>query len=260
MIEYAANTTIGIKANGKNTLSGTGVFFAFETSRGKVYSVITAKHLLRDAQSISFYFLEEDKNARVLYDKPQEITIEKSNLNIIDHPDSSVDLAMIPIASILDFFHKRNVRLSHHPITENVVPKDSIVQLLNVVETVLMVAHPAGLGQELNHVALITKGNTATPPFIFLNGKKETMISAAQFDGASGAAVFIHQSNDADRYDQRMEGQRILLLGINTATYTKGFTERTYPENNVPQEDVGVVIRSERILEFKKAIERTIKK
>lgn len=260
LMEYTTNSTVRLEVVGKNTHNGTGLLFVFETAGGRVPSLITARHLLDDAQTISFYFLEADANNAVQYNKPQQITIAKSDLKIINHPDKDVDLVMIPIVSILSYFSKKNITISYHPLTENTIPNDSVLNRFTTVEDVLMVGHPAALHKTLNHVALVKQGTTATPAFLDVTGKKELLINIATYDGASGAPVFAYQRNNIDRFDLRMDGQRMLLLGINTATYTKGYQEKVYPENNMATEDVGVVIKSTRILDFKKEIERTVRK
>lgn len=256
LIEYAANTTVGIRVEGKETINATGFFFVFNTDKGLAPSVITSRHILADAKTITFFFLEADAKNFPLYTKPQQITINKSDLKLIEHPDSSVDLVMIPIVSVLTYFSDKKITISYHALGDDNILKDSAAQIFRPMENVLVVGHPGGLQKELNNASLVNMGVTATPVFLDHNRKKEFLISVPSYDGAAGAPVYIYQNSNFDRNDVRMDGQRILLAGITSATYSKGFKERVYPENKMPQENVSIVIKAERIMEFKKLLIR----
>ena len=260
-MEYASNTTIGIKVEGKETINGTGFFFVFNTDKVIAPSIITSKHILADAKTITFFFLEADAKNFPLYTKPQQITINKSDLKIIEHPDSSVDLAMIPIVSVLSYFSNKKITISYHALSDDNILKDSAAQRFRPLENVLLVGHPAGLEKELNNTSLTNMGVTATPVFRDHNNKKEFLITIPSYDGAAGAPVYAYQNSNFDRNDVRMDGERILLAGIHTATYSKGFKERIYPEDkkNVLHENVSIVIKAERIREFKRLLNTIVK-
>jgi hypothetical protein len=57
--------------------------------------------MLEKAITISFVFLEADKNGMPLYDKQQTATIKQTELPIFYHPEITVDLAIIPISLFL---------------------------------------------------------------------------------------------------------------------------------------------------------------
>jgi hypothetical protein len=254
LTEYVANTTIGIQANGKKIVNGTAFFFVFETNKGLVPSVITSKHLLEDAESITFFFLEENANRFPQYGRTQQITIKRSDLAVINHPDAQLDLVVIPVTSIITYFSNKKILISYHPLSETVIAKDSMMKTLNPVENVFLIGYPAEIKKELEGTPLIKKGITATPLFIDFDKKKEFLIDIAAYNGSGGAPVFVYQNSNSDRNDQRMEGQRILLAGISTATWTKGFAERIYPDDRRDQENTSIIIKAERILEFKKVL------
>lgn len=241
--EYTTNTTIGIRANGTQTINGTGLFFTFQTTKGAVPSVITSRRLLEDAQSITFFFLESNFAGMPQYGRMQEITLNKPDLVVFNHPDKDVDLSLIPLTGVLTHFINKKITISFHPITENVIARDSLSKTLNPVETVYLVGYPSGSRKELGGTPFVKRGITATPLFADYNQRKEFLIDIPFYDGQLGAPVYIYQNGNVDRNDQRMDGQRILLAGISTSSFTEA--------------GATVAVKASRILEFKKLLEET---
>ncbi len=277
MLEYLVNTTIKIQTidsialvNNKEVsfgAEGTGFFFLFQTEKGKVPAIVTTKSLLQHAISISFLFLEADKDNVPLYDKQQKVTIQKAALPIFYHPNNSVDLVVIPINPLLDYFNNKKINISYHTLDDTVVPDDSIMQTLNVIEDVYMIGHPVGLGAELNGRPVVTKGVTATPMFFDHNNQKEFLLSIPEYDGADGAPILLYQSNYSNRFDApRKLMQRVFLVGINYATYTKGFKEKLAPlsvhaipystvtETPAVYEDMGIILKPQWLFDFRKIL------
>jgi hypothetical protein len=277
MLEYLLNTTVKIQTVdsmarvGDKDISygveGTGFFFQFQTEKGKVPAIVTTKQVIQKALTITFLFLEADKAGKPLYGKQQKITIKKTELPIFYHPDNNVDLVVIPINPLLDYFGKQNIHISYHTLDDTVVPNDSTMQTLNVIEDLFMIGHPAGLATELNGRPLVRKGVTATPMFFDHDNKKEFLLSIPVYDGSAGAPVLLYQSNYSNRFDApRKLTQRVLLVGINAATYTKGFKEKTVPlsTHTIPYnaetvapvlyEDIGIIIKPQWLFDFKKIL------
>jgi hypothetical protein len=253
LTEYVTNTTIGIQANGKKPVSGTAFFFVFQTKNGSVPSLITSRHLLDDALTVTFFFIESNFAGIPQYGKTQEITINKSDLAVINHPDNDVDLAMIPVTSVLTYFLNKKITISYHPVNESAIPRDSLMKTLNPIENIYLIGYPGGIQKELAGIPFVKKGITATPVFLDFGKKKEFLVDISSYEGSGGAPVFIYQNGNTDRNDQRMDGQRLLLVGVNSATFSKDFRERIYPDDVrcISRENTSVVIKAERILEFK---------
>lgn len=272
MLEYVYNATIRIQTidsvvrKGNRDIvygeNGTGFFFLFETGKGKLPSIVTNKHILSSAVSISFFFVEADTAGNTLYGKEQKISFKKTDVAVFDHPDPAVDLVIIPIKPLLDYFNKQKLTVSFHPLTETVIPKDSAANTFNPLEDLYMLGYPSGLQNELRSSPFVSKGVTATPLFLDHNNKKEFLAGIPVYDGSAGAPVIVYQANSLGRYDEQTPGYRFLLAGINSGTYTKNFRERVvvpgkYPteEQTTPQyENVCIIIKSQRLLEFKKVL------
>ena len=270
MLEYTYNATVKIqtvdsavkKAGAGDIIqgeNGTGLFFVFETDKGQVPVIVTNRHVIRSAVSITLFFLEADNNDVINYAKQQKITFRTADLPMFYHPDENIDLAIIPINPILAYLAKQKINISFHPLGEAFIPKDSIANMTNPMEELFMLSHPAALQNELNGRPLLSKGITATPLFLDHNNRKEFLADLTSYDGSAGAPVILYQANNLTRYDERMSGHRIILAGIYTASFSKGLRERIYPGHypatgETAHENIGVVIKSQKLLDFKKVL------
>lgn len=253
MFEFLTNTTVRIEASDVNNIkNGTGFFFLFETNNGNLPSIVTNKHLLENAVNITVFFLEATANGLPAYGKTQHITLKRSDIVIFDHPDATVDLAIIPVASILNYLTRQKIAISYRTLSQSIIPKDTVVNSLRPIEDVYMIGYPAVLQKELNGTPLVKKGITATPFYLDHNKRKEFLTDITGYNGCGGSPVIIYQTNNNDRYDERMDGQRMMLAGIATATYTKDFAERIYFDEITKgaNEPVSIIIKSQRLLDF----------
>jgi hypothetical protein len=270
MMEYLYNTTVKIQtidsvvkkagtsiSYGSN---GTGFFFTFETSKGSLPAIVTSRSIVNTAESLSFFFLESGETGIPIYSKQSMVTLKRSALPIFYHPDPSVDLAIIPVNPIIEYLQKQKITISYHSLNESVIPTDSITNTFNPSEDLYVISSPQGLEQELNSLPIMSKGTTATPLFLDHFKKKEFLAEIAVYEGSTGAPVIAYQANNNTRYDEAMTGHRVLLVGILSGTYTKGFQQRivlkgSYPkEQMIAHENMGVVIKAQRLLEFKKLL------
>ena len=125
-----------------------------------------------------------------------------------------------------------------------------------------MIGYPNGIWDSVNNMPIFRKGTTATNPLIDYNGKKEIMIDIAAFPGSSGAPVLIfNEGGYRDKKGNMYWGNsRIILLGVlyagpqATATGEIIMTpniQRPIAVSHIPN-NLGLVIKSERILELEK--------
>lgn len=277
MIEYIVNAAVKIQTvdsvvirDGKEVSFGgyaTGLFFLLESNKGKVPTIITTKTAIASAQSVTFFFLDADTSGLPVYGNLRPVTIARNELAILFHPEAEVDLAMILINPILDYLQKQKIRISYHNLDESLIPNDSVMNTLNVIDDLLMIGHPAGVRPELNGVPFIKKCVSATPMFLDYQNKKEFMADIPVYDGSSGAPVVLYQPlNYSNRFDQRTPAQRVLLVGINYAALSGGYRQKTIPRllhrlsgrEQEPTEklfDAAIIIKSQKILDFKKLLE-----
>ena len=176
----------------------------------------------------------------------------------------------MPIASILKAYAKNGKNLFYFGYEEEYIPNDSIRNTIGAIEDILMIGYPFGLRDTKNDLPIIRRGLTATPAYLNYNSLQEFLIDMSVYPGSSGSPVIIYNpmtftTRNGGYY---MRG-RIILLGINYATYARDFEGKIIPKSSYNIKDslmvktpipynIGIVIKSERLLEFKPLLE-TIK-
>jgi hypothetical protein len=275
MLEYLANTTIkiqtvdSISGDGNNTVSyggdGTGFFFLFQTAQGNVPAIVTTKRMVEKAISISFVFLEANKDGMPLYNKQQTVTVKKTELPIFYHPEKNVDLVVIPINPLLEYFNRKKININYRTLDDSVIPSDSVMQTLPSFENFYLLGHPSGISAALAGKPLLRKGVTATALYLDYDHQKEFLGSVPVYDGDAGAPLLVYETNYSNRYDApRSGGERVFLVGINYGTYTKNFGEKVVPrsihiipgkaDSNIVYENISIAIKAQKLLDFKKIL------
>ena len=199
----------------------TGFFLTFPLEEGEDRSVpvlVTNKHVTKDAKQLTIWVSAKDENGDAIDKTKVEITIDDVATNTIMHPDSDVDLCIIPIARILEATEqttKTNLFLRNFPLS--IVMTDDKANTLDAVEDIMMVGYPNGLWDEKNNRPIFRYGITATDPKVDYNGKREFMIDCACIQGSSGSPVIVyHKGLSTDKFgkDAKIGGVDASLLGI----------------------------------------------
>jgi hypothetical protein len=243
--------------------SGTGFFFTFNSSKGNIPVIVTNKHVIKDSEKGILYFKTKDTTGLPNYNKIEKIEIDKFKERWILHPDTSVDIAILPIAPILNTYLKMGKPLFYFGYEEQYIPNDSIRNTICSIEDILMIGYPFGLRDTKNDLPIIRRGVTATPAYLNFNSLQEFLIDMSVYPGSSGSPVVIYNpmtftTRNGGFY---MKG-RLILLGINYATYARDFEGKIIPKASYNIEDslivktpipynIGIVIKAERLLEFK---------
>lgn len=273
--EILINSTIKIECIEKDTAkgkisykrtSGTGFFFSFLAPGGLSYNVIvTNKHVIKDAVRGTLYFKLSNAAGYATFGKTQAITINDFSSRWISHPDTTVDLAIMMLKPVED-----EVRLIKHVdlytlgFNESMLPNDSMLKDINAIEDILMIGYPYGLRDTINDLPIVRKGTTATPVYLDYMGKKQFLIDMPVFGGSSGSPILIYNHSIwTPRHGRAMSGTRLILTGINVATFLRDFSGTIYPkvsqnitdslmsQTTIPLYNLGIIIKSQRLLEFK---------
>ena len=266
--EQLIHTTIRILSVGddKSISTGTGFFFRYDIKNMNVPVIVTNKHVVKKAKKIILKFstsLEEN----FIPGKQQTVDIEVNETSFIMHPDEDVDLCLIPIAFILS--HKFEQELHIIFLTkEKIITNDYIKSSISNIEDITLIGYPDGIIDEYNNLPIVRKGITATSLKYNFNNKKEFLIDSAIYGGSSGSPVFIFNQGSYSVGKSLYAGDRLFLIGIVYAvaqhivngqlkivqvpSVNVPFTE-TYIPNNL-----GVVIKSERLLDFEAILSNLI--
>jgi len=126
-----------------------------------------------------------------------------------------------------------------------------------------MIGYPYGLRDKTNDLPIVRKGITATPPYLNYNSQQEFLCDIPVYPGSSGSPILIfNQGSYSSRNGSLYLNTRLLLLGINYATYNKNYDGKIVPKAMYNVNDslkvitaipynIGIVIKSQRILDFK---------
>jgi hypothetical protein len=131
----------------------------------------------------------------------------------VRHPDTNVDLAVMPIGPIMEQLRQKNKTIDWAPIYPDMIPSQTDLKEYGVFEDVKFVGYPIGMWDEKHNLPIVRRGMTASDPTVDYNGRREFLIDAAVFPGSSGSPVYIADDNATFRAgDLRMP--QVKLLGI----------------------------------------------
>lgn len=216
--EQLLHNTIRIECITPNgTSTGSGFFFSYLLDGGvSVPVIVTNKHVVRNSLTGKLRFTLADANNTPLYGQHKVCDVNNFQQCWIPHPDSNIDLCILPINPILHVENTAGNRLFHVSITKNEILSLKEEVDLNAIENIIMVGCPNGIWDQANNLPLIRQGITATHPSFNFNNEEEFMIDAACFNGSSGSPVFLYNENGYhDKQGNYFVGaNRVKLLGI----------------------------------------------
>src|SRR5215217_2676804 len=207
--------THGLQGQG----SGTGFFvnFSAEEAGKSMPLLITNKHVIDNAETgtIRFNIRGGDKGVP-LPDRFFDLTIGGIRNSFVYHPDANVDLAALPLASII----KHLEDLGNPPFIlsagEDYIATKADLADADVCTDIVMIGYPNGLWDQTNNKPILRRGITATSPSVPFDGKPHFLIDCACFPGSSGSPVFMYNPTGyTDRAGAHHLGTpRIKLIGV----------------------------------------------
>jgi hypothetical protein len=220
---------------------------------------VTNKHVIEGASVCTLIFTLADAQGRPINTIHHRVDIPDIQLAWKFHPDDSVDLCAMPIATIIKILQSKGINPFYVPFDNSFIPNDLQRGELNSLEEIVMIGYPDGLWDSVNNKPIFRKGITATHANIDYEGKKEFLIDAACFPGSSGSPVVIYNEfgyHDGKQF--KLGIRRLLLIGIlyagpqhvvvgNTRVIEQA--KKTISVSNIPN-NLGCVIKSERLSYF----------
>lgn len=272
--EQLAFSTVRLEVlrSDKKKAYGTAFIFSFlQDSIGDVPVIVTNKHVIKKGIKGTFILTQTNSDGTPNLVSHIPIVLDNFESRWILHPDTTIDIAVMPIAPVLIDAAAKGVRPFYRKINKNLIPSDDNLKQLNAIEEVIMVGYPVGLIDNQNNYPIFRKGITATHPNLKYNGKDEFMIDAACFPGSSGSPVFLlNQGNYGTREGSLVAGERIYFLGIlyggpqytangeikilNIPAVTDTITQTNIPIN------LGNIIRSRQLLQFENIFKQLLNK
>lgn len=261
--EQLAHSTVRIECEiGGGVGTGTGFFYSLDRNGDQhVPVIVTNKHVVSGARKGRFLLTLQGPDDLPLVGSHRAFELDNFEQRWLPHPDSSVDLCVMPIAPLLAEAEKANTKFFFSTLDKTLVPSAADVEDMVGLESVTMVGYPNGLWDRTNNLPIFRRGVLATDYKRDWNGKKEFLIDAACFPGSSGSPVLLF---DIGAYQSRkgnfIGASRIKLLGVLYAgpqhtvegdiqivqvpTQQKAVSLAGIPNN------LGIIIKSEQLLAF----------
>lgn len=271
--EQLAHSTVRIECESKTGQigTGTGFFFRFAMS-GQIHvpAIITNKHVVGGAVKGKFHLTLANDSGQPIPKSHHIFQFGGFEQMWIPHPDTDVDLCVMPIAPLQEVAAKENRKLFYVALDKSLVPTQAEMDDMVLMEEITMVGYPNGIWDEVNNMPVFRRGISATHPNLDWNGKPEFLIDAACFPGSSGSPVFLfNQLGFATKSGGMVIGpSRLKLLGILYAgpqhTVTGEIKIIEVPTQNVPlavstiPNNLGMVIKSTKLDAFETMFQKIV--
>ena len=160
--------------------TGTGFFFKFlDDGRSHVPVIVTNKHVVRNSVVGAFHLTRKNPDGSAAVGNHLRIEFEKFESLWIFHPDDSVDLAVMPVASVMNRASEKGVNFFYMSLDPALIPNNETVEDLTGFDDIIMVGYPNGLWDSSNNLPILRAGATATHPKYNYEGKPYFLIDCA---------------------------------------------------------------------------------
>ncbi|MEZ8363420.1 serine protease [Vibrio cyclitrophicus] len=206
-----------VENNDGSKSTGTGFIYTVNSkSQGATIPfLVTNFHVIKNAKIALVEFIEA-KDGKP--DKEQKVRVEISGQQLRQFVDTTNDLAVYPIAPILNQFSNAGKSIFYRTIEPTMIPAPAVINELGAIEDVTFIGYPSGIYDFKNSSPLVRKGITSSPIWNDFNGSSCFLIDAGVFPGSSGSPVFIYNQGSYASQNGIVVGTRLLFIGIITET------------------------------------------
>ncbi|MCA3906947.1 trypsin-like peptidase domain-containing protein [Vibrio vulnificus] len=242
-----------IENNDNSKSTGTGFIYTLESKSGEgiVYPfLVTNYHVIHKADRVLIEFIEGNDTGPV---RDKKMRVELDGEFSRQFVDTSHDLAVIPLAPILNQFASSGKTVFYRTISPNMIPTSEQANEFSAIEDVTFIGYPSGIYDFKNSSPLVRKGITSTPVWNDFKGEKCFLIDAGVFPGSSGSPVFIYNEGSYTTSQGIAIGSRLLFLGIISETIIRndGVSSNVYL-------GLGKVIKAQVLQNFVSGIARQL--
>lgn len=240
--------------------SGTGFIFLHKYKNVDALSIVTNKHVVKNAVKGGITFMKKKDKKPTLGDS---FRIEFDNFEQLwkGHDDPNIDVTVTPLIPLLEQIKKNhNVDIYYNHVSSENIPTLSQTNEIDAIEDITFVGYPNGIWDRQNYTPILRRGTTATHYCIDFENEKKFLIDASVFGGSSGSPVFLYNSGSyTNKGGGLIAGSRLYFLGIVAAVFYRNSINEivsvSIPTSNknvsVGQEmiDLGIVFKAITITE-----------
>lgn len=243
--------------------AGTAFIFSYQQEEKQFLFLVTNKHVIQNATNGRFFFtLSDGQNPQI--GQRFDIEINQFEQHWFGHPNPEIDVAIMPLAPVLQQIEKMGKSVFYRAITHTLIPSPEQMNELDAIEEVVFIGYPNGIFDSKNLMPVVRRGTTATHLQIDYEGKPLFLIDAAVFPGSSGSPVLIANTGGYASKNGFTVGTRVLFLGIISSVAIREEQGQIAfipsPVSQVPivktqqMIDLGIVFKASTILETIKAL------
>jgi hypothetical protein len=198
---------------------GTGFIFYYQNDDLKqrdqvIYFLVTNKHVVNGADIGRIEFFHSSPDAQPLLGQLESVTVSNFAARFHGHPNSDIDIAVMPLHGVLQILKQRNVDVFYRSIPNDLLLTNTEIADLDAVEDIIFIGYPKLLRDPVNLTPVARKGTTATPVVIDYGEEPKFLVDAAVFEGSSGSPVFLAGPPMRFRNNQVQIGSRVRLIGV----------------------------------------------
>lgn len=154
--------------------------------------LVTNTHVLDAAKSMAITFTARDGAGPTPRVGEQVVATVSTDI-FVEHPHEDVDVAVAPVALLLDSFRDREPQPYIASLGTHFIPTLADLEEIEPIEDLLMLGYPEGIWDEIHNSPIARRALTATPIHRDYEGKPHFLIDAPVFVGSSGSPVLMYK-------------------------------------------------------------------
>jgi hypothetical protein len=203
--------------------------------------LVTNRHVVEQAALGRLTFTAARDGMPVIGDKI-ELEIADFAQQWFYHPDSNVDLAILPVALIEQAVAMQGKQVYFHAIDVNLIPTQEELADFDALESVVFFGYPNGVWDHVNLMPIIRRGRTATFLQFDFEGRAVFLIDASVYPGSSGSPVFLYNPLSVD-----VDG-RFHFIGVISSVFYREEEGESCPTSGCAEMiDLGLVVKAQMV-------------